>query len=99
MAEYNQDPNKNWYSKDAAVYLIIALAATKGTSEKGVTTVNALVPILEFYKSQILVELNNAKCPELLLCSCLNFATTFRRQLSLEDFYVCNLFFTDHKKH
>lgn len=88
LNEYSQNPAKAWASKDAAVYLIIALAATKGTSEKGVTTVNALVPILDFYKNVIVTEFQNKQCPDLLLCSCLNFATTFRRQLSLEDFLV-----------
>lgn len=92
LQEYSTDPAKNWASKDAAIYIIIALAATKGTSEKGVTTVNALVPVIEFYKSQILVELKNDKIPELLLCSCMNYATTFRRQFSLDDFNVCHYF-------
>jgi exportin-2 (importin alpha re-exporter) len=86
LDEYSKNP-KNWIAKDAAVYIIIALAATKGTSEKGVTTVNLSIPINDFYKSQILVELQNQNCPEILVCSCLNFATTFRRQLSLEDFH------------
>jgi len=88
LQEYATNPSKNWASKDAAVYIIIALAATKGTSEKGVTTVNALVPVLEFYKSQILDELQKTTCPDILVCSCLNYATTFRRQLLLEDFHV-----------
>jgi len=88
LEEYASNPSKNWASKDAAVYIIIALAATKGTSEKGVTSVNALVPILEFYKNQILVELQNENCPPILTCSCLNFATTFRRQLGLDDFHT-----------
>jgi exportin-2 (importin alpha re-exporter) len=88
LQEYSANPSKNWAAKDAAVFIIIALAASKGTSEKGVTTVNALVPVLEFYKNQILVELQSEKCPDLLVCSCLNFATTFRRQLSLDDFHA-----------
>lgn len=89
LQEYSQNPDKNWASKDAAVYIIVALAATTGTSERGWTGVNELVPIMDFYKNQILPELRNPNAPPLLLCSCMNYATTFRRQLSLPEFHVC----------
>lgn len=94
LTENASDSNKNWASKDTAVYLVMALATKKYSQAKGVTEVNNLIPVDAFYKSQVLPELQADKDKKLLLkASCLTFVNNFRRQFSDEDFAVCIFIF------
>lgn len=58
LAEYAKNPNANWKSKDTATYLFSAIAA-KGaaTSSHGVTIVNVLVNIAEFFQKHLASDL------------------------------------------
>eukprot|EP01126_Amoeba_proteus_P015706 TRINITY_DN1709_c0_g2_i7.p1 TRINITY_DN1709_c0_g2~~TRINITY_DN1709_c0_g2_i7.p1 ORF type:complete len:860 (-),score=137.23 TRINITY_DN1709_c0_g2_i7:303-2882(-) len=91
LEQYNQNPKKNWANKDAAIYLVIALASKKYTMDKGVTELNSAIQVDSFYKAQVLPELKGARTDAkrwILLSSCLTFINNFRRQFTDEDFAV-----------
>lgn len=84
---YSADSNK-WRDKEAAIYLLIALANTR-KSQQGVLVVNEGVPIRGFYDSQIFPELDSPVDKQAILqASCLNFVTQFRRHFSMDDYQV-----------
>ena len=58
LADYAKDPSENWKSKDTATYLFSAIAA-KGvaTVSHGVTTINPLVSIPDFFRKHLVVDL------------------------------------------
>lgn len=58
LAQYAKDPASNWKSKDTATYLFSAIAA-KGvaTATHGVTTVNPLVSIADFFQKHLAADL------------------------------------------
>lgn len=58
LAEYAKSPSENWKSKDTAVYLFSAIAA-KGaaTASHGVTTINNLVNITDFFQKHLASDL------------------------------------------
>lgn len=58
LAEYAKDPAANWKSKDTATYLFSAIAA-KGaaTASHGITTVNKLVDIADFFQKHLAADL------------------------------------------
>lgn len=83
---YQENPSKNWTAKDAAIYLITALTAASSTSIRGVGTVNSLVPITEFYETQIAPDLKGSAGHPILKADALKFLFTFRNQISPTDF-------------
>jgi carbamate kinase len=81
LGQYAQNPKQNWKAKDAAIYLVTALTVSTGVDAAGQALTNPLVPILPFFTSQILPELQT-KVNSVLQADALKFATTFRRQVS-----------------
>jgi exportin-2 (importin alpha re-exporter) len=81
LQAFQQNPAQ-WISKDAAMYIVMALAVKASTTGKGVTQVNKFINIGDFFKTQIIPELksNPAKNP-VLKADCLKFVTSFRTQL------------------
>jgi exportin-2 (importin alpha re-exporter) len=77
---YTADPGKNWKAKDAAIYLVTALAVKGSTAVGGVTETNAMVPIESWTADHMLPELS-ARTQPILLASVLKFLTTFRNQI------------------
>ena len=59
LQTYASNPDQQWRSKDAAVYLIIALASKGSTARHGTTQTNQLVDLVEFFGTHILPELQN----------------------------------------
>ncbi len=57
LTEAGGDPAGKWQAKDAAVYLVTALAAKTKTSSAGATTTNELVNLAEFYTNHVAPEL------------------------------------------
>jgi exportin-2 (importin alpha re-exporter) len=53
LESYAQSPEKNWRSKDSAVYLIIALASKGQTARHGTTQTNQLVDLVDFFRMHI----------------------------------------------
>lgn len=88
ISEYEANRAKNWIHKDAAMYLVIALAAQGKTEKKGITRINPYVNVLDFFEKQVLPELqsgsvdkNRLEALPVLKADCLKFLTVFRAQL------------------
>lgn len=76
-----------WKAKDAAVYLVIALANKGGTAKLGATVTNQAVNLLDFYGASILPELQKGSSAHpVLLADALKFVTVFRGQLPAEAY-------------
>ena len=85
LAEAEASPNA-WQAKDAAIYLVTALAAKTKTSTAGATTTNELVQLGDFYAAQIAPELSSLQIEDraIIKADSLRFVTIFRSQLSKE---------------
>ena len=83
LERYKVDPKKNWHSKDTAIYLVTTLAAKAATQKHGVTQSSQLVPIPQFFISDIVSELERPDVNELpvLKADALKFLMTFRTVL------------------
>lgn len=53
LQEYAANPATNWKSKDAAVYLVLAVTVKGRTGERGATTTNPLVKVEDFMNTQV----------------------------------------------
>ena len=90
LGTYAQNPTENWKDKDAALTLFLALGAKGKTRSQGATSVNELVPIGNFFETQIASELdcnNGASINEgapVLKADAIKFATVFRSVLPLQ---------------
>eukprot|EP01133_Synstelium_polycarpum_P009009 gene9009-10567_t len=82
LAAYQADSTANWLSKDAAIFLVTALAVKSDKQDS-----NQLVPVLEFFHSQVVPELQNAANVEpILVADCLKFIMIFRSQIPTEQY-------------
>lgn len=83
LQQYVQDPAKNWKSKDAALYLITAIAARSKTSKHGITKTSELVNLAEIWQSQCLPELQKTNLSDqpVLRADCIRYLTIFRSLL------------------
>jgi len=83
---YKTNPEANWRSKDAAVYLIIALASKGATQKHGTTQTNQLVNLVDFFSANILGELQQAQVDRLMVlkADAIKYLMTFRNQLPRE---------------
>jgi len=89
LQQYTADPKSNWWTKDIAIYLVTALAVKGSTVAKGITEVSELVPIVNFFATQILGELQNENPPAMVLkADALKFSSTFRQQIPKEAYTV-----------
>lgn len=88
LSEAAADPAGKWQAKDAAMYLVTALAAKTKTSAAGATTTNELVNLNEFYTNHVAPELESAAANSeeraIIKADCLRFVTVFRSQLAKE---------------
>lgn len=75
---------ESWQSKDAAIFLVTALAAKTKTSTAGATTTNELVDLQEFYTNHIAPELEDPNIEDraIIKADSLRFVTVFRSQFS-----------------
>ena len=88
LQEHAQNPAANWKAKDAAIYLVIALAVKGSTYALGTTSTNKFVDILSFFATNILPELQEADVNNkaILKADAIKFTQTFRNQLPKEGF-------------
>ena len=86
LESYGQNPQTNWRSKDAAVYLIIALASKGQTQRHGTTQTNQLVDLVDFYRQQIVPEFQRGGIDQLLVlkADAVKYLMTFRNHLPRE---------------
>ncbi|XP_067927952.1 exportin-2-like [Watersipora subatra] len=80
LIEYSKDQKANWKCKDTAIYLITTLAAKAQTQKHGITQTSELVNIVDFFKSNILPELevNDVNSFPVLRADCIKYTMTFR---------------------
>ena len=86
LESYAQNQEANWRSKDAAVYLIIALASKGQTARHGTTQTNQLVDLVDFYRTQIVPELQQPNIDRLMVlkADAIKYLMTFRNHLPRE---------------
>eukprot|EP00946_MAST-07B_sp_MAST-7B-sp1_P003469 g3469.t1 len=87
LVSYKNNPSQNWKDKDAALTLFLALGAKGQTRAHGATSVNELVPIGNFFQTEIGPELDcsggadiNGVSP-VLKADAIKFASVFRSVL------------------
>ena len=87
LGSFKTNPAQNWKDKDAALTLFLALGAKGQTRAHGATSVNELVPIGNFFQTEIGPELDcrggadvNGVTP-VLKADAIKFATVFRSVL------------------
>lgn len=80
LEQYSQDPVKNWKAKDAALYLITAIAMRSKTTKHGITKTSELVNIPDIIQSQCIIELQKPDLASqpVLRADAIRFITTFR---------------------
>ena len=84
---YLAQQSTDWKAKDTAVYLFISIAA-KGavTASHGVTSVNQMVNVVEFFEQHIASDLvNSSGVQPILKVDAIKYLYTFRSQLSKEQ--------------
>ena len=72
----------NWKAKDAAIYLVTAIAAKSRLQGKGVTKLRPIVNVVEFFGSSIVQDLQNAGANIMLKADAIKYVLTFRQQLT-----------------
>jgi exportin-2 (importin alpha re-exporter) len=87
LAEASTAPETAWRAKDAAIFLVSALAVRGRTAAAGATVTNQLVNLQDFYVTHVKPELADADVESrpIIKADCLRFATTFRSQLPQEE--------------
>jgi len=83
LGQHAAQPAQNWKQKNCAISLVISLVGRGVTTARGATQINELVPLREFFESQIAPELKQAPTAgsHVLKADCLKFITVFRGQL------------------
>lgn len=88
LGQYDSNKKENWKQKDVAFNLISALTISGGTRALGITNVNTLVPIIDFFKSSVVPELQSYPDNHpVVQADTLKFIITFRNQIS-KEFYA-----------
>ena len=86
LAEYSANPESNWKAKDTAVYLFCAIAARGvATASQGVTKVNDLVNIGEFFSNNLASDLTSSGVEPLLKVDAIKFLYTFRSLITQDQ--------------
>ena len=91
LQQYDQDQAKNWKAKDAALYLIAAIAMRSKTTKHGITKTSDLVSIPDILRSQCIPELQKPglSSQPVLRADAIRFITTFRSVLPKELLVSC----------
>ena len=86
IQQYGENKKKNWKAKDVAIYLVTALTVKSSLADKGTTSINKLVPIDQFFQSQIVPELGSEDSHYVIKADALKFLVTFRLQIPAMNF-------------
>lgn len=86
VQKYAENPAENWKQKDAALYLISAIATRSKTTRQGTTKTSDLVNVADIFTTQCLPELQNPNLTQnpVLRADSIRFLTTFRSVLPRE---------------
>ena len=91
LQQYAQDQAKNWKAKDAALYLIAAIAMRSKTTKLGITKTSNLVNISDILQAQCVTELQkpDLSSQPVLRADSIRFITTFRSVLPKDLLISC----------
>lgn len=81
LESFSQNPTANVYDKDCAIFMVVALAVKGKTVSQGATSINSLVPLMQFWKEQIepeILAIHGVNHAPLLKADALKFLNTFR---------------------
>lgn len=86
LQQYASNPTANWFSKDAAIFLVTSLAVRGATREQGTTKVSSLINVSDFFTQNIVGDLQGADVNSTvqLRADAIKYVMTFRNQLSRE---------------
>ena len=84
LAAYAADASA-WRRKDAALYLLTAVAAQGSSMQHGVSATNAHVDVVQFFSEHVLQDLERGDVPPMLQVAAIKFLYTFRNQLTKEQ--------------
>ncbi len=86
LQKYAENPSENWKQKDAALYLIAAIATRSRTVKQGTTKTSDLVNVADIFTAQCLPELQNPALNQhhVLRADAIRYLTTFRSVLPRE---------------
>ena len=91
LQQYSQNPVENWKAKDAALYLIAAIAMRSKTTKHGITKTSELVNVPDILRSQCISELQkpDLSTQPVLRADAIRFITTFRSTLPPDLLVSC----------
>ncbi|CEI96205.1 hypothetical protein RMCBS344292_10371 [Rhizopus microsporus] len=87
LMTYSSNPAMNWRYKNTAIFVSVAISSLSSTAQQGVTKVNALVDVINFFSQHVLVDLQsdvNSELP-ILKVDAIKYVYTFRNQLTKEQ--------------
>lgn len=87
LMTYNSNPTEHWRYKNTAIFLSVAISSLSSTAQQGVTKVNALVDVIDFFSRHVLCDLQsdvNSDLP-ILKVDAIKYVYTFRNQLTKEQ--------------
>lgn len=91
LADYASQPSKNWKSKLLASKVLSAVGSKGFAESYGVTSVNPLVNISDFFVTHVLPDLqaSSGAIHPLLLLEAIKFVVNYRNQLSKSNLVQC----------
>ena len=91
LSDYSLQPAKNWKSKLLATQIFSAVGARGFADAIGVTSINPLINIVDYFSAQVLPDLKLASgnLHPLLLLEAIKFVVSYRNQLSKNDLVQC----------
>ncbi|SSD59994.1 probable Importin alpha re-exporter [Saccharomycodes ludwigii] len=81
--KYQENPAANWKYKDLSVYLFVSIAVDGNITNIGVTLVNNLLNVVDFFTQHIMGDLkNDSSLNPILKVDAIKYIYTFRNQLN-----------------
>lgn len=91
LADYSIQPIKNWKSKLLATQVFSSIGARSHAESFGVTNVNPLLNIADFFNSHVMIDLKifDSSLHPLLLLEAIKFVISYRNQLTKSNLVQC----------
>ncbi|KXN81986.1 Importin-alpha re-exporter [Leucoagaricus sp. SymC.cos] len=84
LSTYQANKADNWKAKDSAIFMLTAVATKGSTTKHGVTSINALVDVVQFFSEHVFQDLQAADgtVNPILQVDAIRFLYIFRNQLT-----------------
>lgn len=84
---YSTNPASEWRAKDTAIYLLTSIASRGSTQHGGVTSVNSLIDVVDWFSRNIFADLqaDSSAVNPILQADAIKFLYTFRNQLTKDQ--------------